>query len=318
MNDKISVIVPVYNAEKYLDKCLNSLRDQTYQNLEIICVNDGSTDGSLNVLREHADKDRRIRIICQENSGSATARNTGLEAATGDWITFTDNDDWLDPDMYEKLLSYGQNNPADILACGYYFDYPNREIEAVDLLPVPFGIQDMRSFLYYIYCRDQYKGVTSYIWNKLFHSSIIKKGEDVGIRFDETLGNLGDDIDWAARCYMQAKTISYLPNAMYHHRERPDSVFHMLDQRLQTMQHIQAYEKIIALFEENQIDKKVLDYVKRFYVYHLGVLMELAKKNDDKNKADNLRKKAIPYLDIYIQTNLDFPERIKWAKDLFL
>lgn len=316
--EKISIIVPVYNTDKYLKKCLDSLINQTYNNLEIICIDDGSLDQSPEILDAYARQDKRIKVIHQQNGGAAKARNTGLDAATGAWITFTDSDDWMEPDLYEKLLSFGHEYPADILSFGYYIDYSDKETEAINLHPVPLGTQNMREFLYYIYCRDDYKGVTSYIWNKLFRASIINCAEEnMKIRFDESLGSLGEDIDWASRCYLRAETIAYLPNAFYHHRERDDSVFHSLDQRLETLQHIQAYEKIIALYEKNNIDKRTINYIKRLYVYHLGILIEQARKADRIEKMGILKNKAIPYLDIYIQTNIDHPEWIKWAKGLF-
>ena len=314
--DKISVIVPVYNTDKYLDKCLESIIHQTYQNLEIICVDDGSTDGSAAILHKYADTDNRIIVISQNNQGIAYARDTGLQAATGDWITYVDSDDWLSPDMYKKMIRYGEQNPADILACGYLFSRPEEETEAINTYPVPAGTQDIRTFLYYIYCRDDYKGVASYLWNKLFRASVIKNQGEY-IRFDLSLGNQGEDIEWAARCFMNAKSIAYLPEPLYHYSVRPDSSFHSLEQRLATLQHIHAYEKVIALYREKQIDEQILDYLERFYVYHLGVLMEYAQRQGAKEKAKILREKATPCLPAYIRTNQDHPERIRWIKELF-
>ena len=95
-NPEISIIIPVYNVEKYLDECLNSAANQTFENIEIICVNDGSTDGSLEILESHASKDKRIRIISQENKGVSSARNEGLDAARGKYIYFMDSDDYMD------------------------------------------------------------------------------------------------------------------------------------------------------------------------------------------------------------------------------
>ena len=113
---KLSIIVPVYNSEKFLNKCINSLINQTIKNIEIILINDGSSDNSLNICNEFAKKDSRIKVFSQENSGQATARNVGLDNATGEYITFTDADDWVDPDYYEKLLNTALNHNADV-AC---------------------------------------------------------------------------------------------------------------------------------------------------------------------------------------------------------
>ena len=103
----LSVIVPVYNAEKYLDRCVRSIVNQTYKNLEIILINDGSTDRSGAMCDEWADADARIQVVHSENHGVSHARNMGLDLARGDWITFVDNDDWIEPDMYEFMITDG-------------------------------------------------------------------------------------------------------------------------------------------------------------------------------------------------------------------
>ena len=111
---KISVVVPVYNVEAYLERCLDSLINQTLSDIEIICVNDGSTDSSPEKLEEFAKKDSRIKIINQENGGLSAARNTGIEAATGEYIGFVDSDDYVDLDFYEKLYNAATSHNADI------------------------------------------------------------------------------------------------------------------------------------------------------------------------------------------------------------
>ncbi|DAA83489.1 MAG TPA: glycosyl transferase [Cyanobacteria bacterium UBA10660] len=113
----VSVIVPVYNTEKYLQKCLNSLTNQTLKNIEIICVNDGSTDNSLKILQDNAIKDERIKIINQENKKQGAARNAGMQIATGEYIGFVDSDDWIDFDFYEKLYTAAKKHNFDIALC---------------------------------------------------------------------------------------------------------------------------------------------------------------------------------------------------------
>ena len=114
-SEKVSIIVPVYNMEKYLDECLKSVENQTYKNLEIICVNDGSTDGSLKVFENHAEKDDRIVIINQENQGVSEARNNGIKAATGKYVYFLDSDDILFPHVMEKSVNFLEKHDADAL-----------------------------------------------------------------------------------------------------------------------------------------------------------------------------------------------------------
>ena len=120
MTEKVSVIVPVYNVEKYLRKCLDSIIQQTYQNLEILIINDGSTDGSDVICREYVEKDTRIAYITKENSGVSDTRNMGLKQASGDYVTFVDSDDWIEKtyveELYDKITTYN----ADIAIANYY------------------------------------------------------------------------------------------------------------------------------------------------------------------------------------------------------
>lgn len=121
----ISVIIPIYNTEQYLHACLESVCAQTLQDIEIICVDDGSTDGSPAILKQFAERDSRIRLISQKNAGRVSARNRGIQAAAGQWIGFVDSDDTVLPDMYERLLKNGEDRQADISHCGMMFCYPD-------------------------------------------------------------------------------------------------------------------------------------------------------------------------------------------------
>ena len=115
----ISVIVPVYNTADYLHICLNSILSNTYKNLEVICVNDGSKDNSSQILHELAEKDSRVKIIEQENQGVSVARNNALDAANGEYISFVDSDDWLHPQYYEILLYLLEEKKSDIAVCQF-------------------------------------------------------------------------------------------------------------------------------------------------------------------------------------------------------
>lgn len=124
--NKISIIVPVYNLELYLEKCVKSICDQTYTNLEIILVDDGSTDMSLSVAKKLASEDERIQVYTQENGGVTKARLAGVSHASGEWIGFIDGDDYIEPNMYEVLLNNALKYHADISHCGYQMVFPNR------------------------------------------------------------------------------------------------------------------------------------------------------------------------------------------------
>ena len=169
----ISVIVPVYNTEKYLSRCLDSICGQTYRNLEILCVNDGSTDGSAAILDAYAAKDPRIRIFNQPNAGLAAARNTGLQQAKGKWITGVDSDDYLEPDAYEYALKT-EAEDVDIICFG-------TNIIWKDSPPLP----HMETF--YAICEQGTQEPSSEILastndsfcNKLFRRDLIQRTESV-------------------------------------------------------------------------------------------------------------------------------------------
>lgn len=119
---QISIIVPVYNAEKTIEKCLSSICNQTFKDLEIIVINDGSTDNSYSLCEDMASADKRIRLVTQTNSGRSYTRNRGLELATGEWIGFVDSDDWIEANMYERLHTVCTSQHAEIAQCSYFFN----------------------------------------------------------------------------------------------------------------------------------------------------------------------------------------------------
>ena len=116
---KISVCLPFYNIEPYVRRCLDSVLGNTYQNLEVICVNDGSTDGTSSLLHEYAEKDSRVIVIHKKNGGLVSARNAAISAATGDFISFVDGDDWIHRQFYEVMMSIREKSDADAVICSY-------------------------------------------------------------------------------------------------------------------------------------------------------------------------------------------------------
>lgn len=122
---KVSVIVPVYNVENYLRRCIESLLNQTIKDIEVIAINDGSTDSSLDILKEYSNKDNRIKIIDKENNGVSKARNNGISMAIGEHIMFVDSDDWIDTNMIEKMYNLSLENECDVVMCSYVREYGN-------------------------------------------------------------------------------------------------------------------------------------------------------------------------------------------------
>ena len=120
MKPKVSILVPCYNVEKYLKQCLDSIVNQTLKDIEIIVINDGSTDSTLNIIKSYAKQDKRIKIIDKENEGYGKSMNQGLDAATGKYIGIVESDDWADTDMFEKLVKIADENNVDVAKGNYY------------------------------------------------------------------------------------------------------------------------------------------------------------------------------------------------------
>lgn len=315
--DKISVIVPVYNVEQYIEKCLISILSQTYKNLEIICINDGSTDASGRICDDFAKKDNRIIVFHTENRGVSAARNIGLENFTGDYIGFVDSDDWIEPEMYEELLSLLKSKGADIASCGFYFDNAEGSVPAKNILSVPTEAVETRKFLEYIYKRDMYKGVSGYLVTRLFKSFLFKEFDNGGyhIRFCAEL-NIGEDVLLLAESMLNSNTAVFLELPLYHYYQNPSSSMHSLEKRLESLSSLESYKRVIELFEDNNINTDIIDLVKRFYVYHASFLVPPALKSGNKEKLDLLHNEIRRYLDVYEKTNSEFPERIENIRTL--
>lgn len=206
MNNKISVIVPVYNAEKGLNICLDSLKEQTYKNFEVILINDGSTDKSGDICDIYTKKDNRFKVIHSENSGVSSARNKGLDACTGDYIIFVDSDDEVKNNMLEEILYYLEQSEADVIITGITFVKEGKKVK--DILPPKHGKLDLEIWEYI--CKDN-SGMFGYISNKMYKSCIIK---DNHIRFDENK-KIQEDLDFALSVYSNCSSFYMLDRSYY-------------------------------------------------------------------------------------------------------
>lgn len=168
-NDKISVVIPVYKAEKYIDRCVDSIVNQTYKNLEIILVDDGSPDNSGQLCDEWAKKDSRVKVIHQPNAGDANARNRAFDIMSGDYFIFIDNDDWADADMLEFLHKLITENDADMARCGFYTFVEDTGREETDFsADSPVVMMDKNEQLADLFVSGHISGV---LWNKLYKTS---------------------------------------------------------------------------------------------------------------------------------------------------
>ncbi|MCR5379856.1 MAG: glycosyltransferase [Lentisphaeria bacterium] len=213
----ISIIVPVYQVEKYLEKCINSIIAQTYKNLEIILVDDGSTDNCPAICNRFQAEDSRIKVIHQENGGLSHARNVGVEHATGDFIGFVDSDDWIEPNMYEVLMSALQETGADI-------PVSDRQMEFEGSQPVQINVKKDQRKLYSSEeaVKNIIKGggiIRNSVWNKLYRRTVL-----ANISFTE--GKIHEDILWTPKIVSNACLLSCSTTPLYHYLQRPKSLSH--------------------------------------------------------------------------------------------
>ena len=220
----ISIVVPIYNVSEYLPECIESILNQTYSDIEVILVNDGSTDGSGAICEAYAKKDSRIKVITQKNCGLTVTRRNGVMSAEGRYIVFVDGDDWIEPDMYECLMDYMYNNDVDIVTSAGYRNYSwgQGATKLDDTLEK--GIYSMKddSFLKCLFSASfgTTKHMNGAIWNKLFKKSNII---DVLKKMDDRVNGFMDDNVVFVGTALNSKSIYVTHECKYHHRERNDS-----------------------------------------------------------------------------------------------
>ena len=207
---KVSIVVPIYNVERYLARCLDSCINQSFKDIEIICVNDGSTDKSPEILRAYANLDSRIKIITKENGGLSSARNVGVEAAQGEYILYVDSDDYISHLLLERVYENSQKNNSDVVVFDYCLCRSN--VEERKLLTIePFADKYVNSTFNADSVDDvAYKYVPASAWIKFYKTDLLKKNS---ITFDE--GLIFEDVSYWAKVFVAARRISYINEPLY-------------------------------------------------------------------------------------------------------
>lgn len=218
MNIKVSIIVPIYNVEKYLDRCVISLLNQTYENIEIILVDDGSPDNSPKMCDEYAAGDSRVNVVHKINGGLSDARNAGLEVATGDYILFLDSDDYVELNMIEKLLKVAVTNKSDVVVFGYYADFVDKDESLLSTRNFP-SINKSYSLDSFneIPLNSDMIGLLGYAWNKLYNSKVIKSNN---MKFTKGI-SLVEDMVFNGPVLMKCNNISFVEDMFVHYMQRP-------------------------------------------------------------------------------------------------
>lgn len=257
MKTKVSVIVPVYNVpEKYLEKCVSSLVNQTLNDIEIILVDDGTPDTSGKLCDGYAKKDSRIKVIHQENKGLCGARNTGVKSSTGEWISFVDGDDWIEPNAYEKLYNIGTKNNVDAVMFGYVKDYPSKSvIMHYDKYFENNKVYNTSEDIAYLQ-----KMILNYNANcamaptKFIRKSVIEK---YNIYHDEKLRQGAEGIEFNIRLFSKIKSALFLNETFYHYIYNDESITTVHNEKNHQMV-IDCFKKIKG--EINNDDSEIMGW----------------------------------------------------------
>lgn len=298
-NPKVSIIVPIYNSEKYLDQCLNSLINQTLKQIEIICVNDGSNDNSSIILNEFSKKDSRILVLNKENQGQSSARNLGLKYAKGEYIGFLDSDDYVQADMYEKLYKQAISNFSDIVMCSITtLNEKTQELNSFDpYLNLNIFPKKLESkAFHYSSCKDFLFRICVVPWNKIYKSSFLK---EKNIKFVQNLSF--EDNLFCLETLIKSSKISILKESLVIYRLYSDNsiTFGSND------------EKKLDYFEILDLQKKLLineniykEYKKAFEFHKKTTLLYWYKKIKNKKIKKIYFKKLFKIYPLIIFENL--------------
>lgn len=304
MNDKISVIVPIYKVEDYLDRCIESLVGQTYSNLEIILVDDGSPDSCPTKCDEWAKRDPRIKVIHKENGGVSNSRNVGMKSATGDYIAFVDGDDFIHKEMYEKLLASIQQNGSDMSFCGYYVyeeeKQKHREVigrrlecHSSDTVRIDFERIVNKKENYHII--DNLIGA---VWRYLYRREVVQN-----VFFLEEIF-IAEDVIFLLDIFKKGVNVSLVLEPLYYYVQRDNSAMHLMtkrrmDNRILSSQAI--FDRLEDIFSFDIVDAKKFNMYhnlicEQLFAGHKKEIKELVKTDFMKNlRTKNNYKSAMKY-----------------------
>ena len=288
MDDLISIIIPVYRVEKYLEECLNSVINQTYANLEIILIDDGSSDRCGQICDEYAKKDERIEVIHQENQGVSNARNHGIEMAKGKYITFVDSDDYLDQDYIKYLYDEITKFNADISICGTLdIDEKNNILKRSKKFEKTLNLQDaIKEML-----KEKY--YNSVIWAKMYQAELAKKA-----KFNQNL-RIAEDLDYIYKILGMSKVVRVnTGTCLYYYRSRNDSATtNVYNENWE--KEIEINKKIINDCEKN-LKSIELYAIRRYMRINYTCMMKILRNNQNDEQYKILQKNVMEYLWKYI------------------
>ena len=289
---EISVIIPVYNIQQHLRECLDSVLGQSYPHLQVICVDDGSTDESPAILAQYAQKDNRVQVIRQQNAGPGAARNTGLEAATGEYVIFLDSDDWFEPDFLEKMVDTAVREGADVAICrAVEFDtnsgreLPSEWMMKKQYLPgkLAFDPQEMADHLFQF--------TYGMPWDKFYRRELLTSS---GIRYPALKNS--EDLAFVYPTLLAAKRIAVVDEVLIHHRiNRMASVSN--SRCGQPEAPYEAFQIVKEYLEQHQLmdtyRRSFLNWAMEFLVWHIS---NMSQRDIQKQYLNTLRHQWLPQL----------------------
>lgn len=300
MSELISIIVPVFKVEKYLMRCVESIRDQTYPNIEIILVDDGSPDACPQICDQYAQEDTRIKVIHKKNGGLSDARNCGIDAAQGDYIGFVDSDDYIHPDMYMQLWENLKENQADIAVCGVKKVYSDEEPCSEQTQNV-LKIYDGRQAIENIFDGSLYlQSVVS--WNKLYKRSLFEN-----VRFP--VGKIHEDEFTTYVLFYKSDKVVYNTGIYYYYYQRTDSIMGGRKTAF-SPDGLEAYEQMAGFFEEKK-EPHLVQLVKYRYLCLLKKYAVELKQAGEHEKCEMLEEKYRKEYKKSIKTIQKFKRRIR-------
>lgn len=284
----VSIIIPVYNLEKYLVECLNSVSNQTYSNLEIIILDDGSDDQSLEICKNFESKDKRVKVFSHPNKGVSYTRNRGIEIATGDYLMFVDGDDYLEPFWVENYINAVEKSNADIVIGGLTFLLETGEM----IRKTPLDLGEFTKNIWNCICTKENE-IYGYAPNKLYRTELIKSNH---VLFDEAM-KAQEDLDFALSAYGIGEKIFVIDECGYIYRYVPGKRSHPLLQYMRNQLKLLRLAKCamnIHMEQENVVIQKILDYLYT-YIYYLPIDETFVEKCKKVEVQEGLRECLIQY-----------------------
>ncbi|MCI8581818.1 MAG: glycosyltransferase [Dorea sp.] len=268
-NILISIIVPVFNIETYISECIESIQKQTYRNLQIILVDDGSTDRSGIMCDNYALKDSRIEVLHQRNKGPVAARKNGLDKAKGKYVGFVDGDDYIEPDMYEMLIHEIEKSKADFVHSGYWEGNAKKIIFSNEII----NLQNNKAAIFEKVVLKSF--ITPSNWSKLYSVELIKKAYD-SLKDDCILG---EDLLALCICILECNKISIIGGCYYHYRVREGSLSHKNDIR-DLKKVYKIYEELCNILECYGLHKELESVMDKFLWNNVMTYMARINQND--------------------------------------